>query len=510
MALLVNGKYVLTDPALGELSILENASIYIEEDKIVEIADHEQLKVKYPAARVVGTGRELVMPGFIDGHSHGWGLTPLQAGSGYDFLEKWVLDLALNINIDPYLNACYSAIKHIESGCTTMHHYHNTKNPSKIEEEIEQVIKGYKDSGIRFAFSLGIRDQNRFTYDDEKFVTCLPPHLVEKVKVGMAVDRKKVREEYFLLFDKIYRKYNNEGCKVFFGPMAPQWCSDELLMAIQEKAQYYNNARIHLHVLQTVLQKAYSQKKYGKSLVSHLHELGLAADNVTYGHAIWLTEKDMEIMAATKTSVTHHASCNLNMRNGIQPVMPLLRAGVLVAIGLDDKGINDDEDYIQEMRLIHKLHRVGGFAFNTPHLSAAEVIKMATVNAALVTGFAGITGKLEKGKKADIILINLDRIMEPWMDPRVPLLEAFIHRVRGTDVQTAIIDGKLVMYNREIITINKKELFKEIAKNASLGQTNEQKELGLFLNELKPYVYKFYDDWFIQEYDPFYVFNSRK
>ena len=100
----------------------------------------------------------------------------------------------------------------------------------------------------------------------------------------------------------------------------------------------------------------------------------MAADNVTYGHSIWLTEEDMEIMAATKTSVTHHASCNLNMRN-IQPVMPLLRAGVLVAIGLDDKGINDDEDYIQEMRLIHKLHRVGDLQH--PHLSAAEVIKMA-------------------------------------------------------------------------------------------------------------------------------------
>ena len=91
--------------------------------------------------------------------------------------------------------------------------------------------------------------------------------------------------------------------------------------------------------------------------------------------------------------------------------------------------------------------------------------------------FAGITGKLEK-EKADIILINLIDWSPGWT--AVPLLEAFIHRVRGTDVQTAIIDGKLVMYNREIITINKKELFKEIAKNASLGQTNEQKSWAFF------------------------------
>ncbi|NLY71031.1 MAG: amidohydrolase family protein, partial [Clostridiales bacterium] len=173
-----------------------------------------------------------------------------------------------------------------------------------------------------------------------------------------------------------------------------------------------------MHVLQTILQKVYSQKKYGKSLIKHLNEIGLTANNVTYGHAVWLTEEDIEIMAATGTSVTHHASCNLNMRNGISPVIPLINAGVLVAIGLDDKGINDDEDLIQEMRLIHKPHRLSGFHFTSASLNAVHILKMATVNAAHVIGFSNI-GKLKEVNKADVILVNLDNVLEPWISPDV-------------------------------------------------------------------------------------------
>ncbi|KKM10108.1 hypothetical protein SY88_15840 [Clostridiales bacterium PH28_bin88] len=507
--MLIRGKYVLCNPDIGGASILENAAVYIEGDKIGEVGEFTRLKEKYPQSEVLGNGEQLVMPGFIDGHSHGGGLTPLQSGTGYDFLEKWLLDLALNTNIDPYLNACYSAVKHIESGCTTMHHYHSTKDPAHLEEEIEKVFRGYQDAGIRLAFSLGVKDQNRFTYDDDQFAAMLPPYLREKVDPVMRYDQKAVSEQYFSLFDHLYRKYNGEGRKIFFGPMAPQWCSDELLRSIQEKARNYNNARVHLHVLQTVLQKAYGHRKYGKSLVKHLDEIGLMADNVTFGHAIWLTEEDLATMAATGTSVTHHASCNLNMRNGIQPVAALKKAGVLVAIGIDDKGLNDDEDYIQEMRLIHKLHRVAGFSFDTPTLSGEDVIKMGTVNAAFVTGFAGIIGTLEAGKKADLILVNLEKVMEPWMDPRVPLLEAFIHRTKGTDVDTVIIDGKVVMQERQIMTIDKDDLFAEIARSASKGLTPEQQRYASFLNELRPYYNEFYQGWHQQHYDPYYALNSR-
>lgn len=509
MALLVYGKYLLTDPNLGEEGILEDSALFVENDIISEIGDYKVLKEKYPYAKIVGSDKEIVLPGFIDSHSHGWGLTPLQAGSGYDFLEKWVLDLALNINIDPYLNACYSAIKHIESGCTTIHHYHNSKNPQNAENEIANIIKGYKDVGIRFALSLGVRDQNKFTYDDENFFPKLPVGLKEKFSTAMNIDKKQVMEDYFILFDKIFNKYNGDNYKVFFGPMAPQWCSDELLMAIQDRCKYYNNAKIHLHVLQTVLQKAYGLKRYGKSLVSHLYDIGLASPNVTYGHAIWLTSEDMELMADTQTSVTHHASCNLNMRNGIQPLMALKDKGVLVAIGLDDKGINDDEDYIQEMRLIHKLHRVSGFDFDTPKLSAVDIIKMATINASHVTGFSNITGTLKKGKKADMSLVSLINILEPWIDDRISLLEAFIHRAKGTDVQSVIVGGQLVMHNKDFLNINKQELFKEISASASKGLSEDQKKMGILLNELKPYVFNFYKEWFNQEYYPFYFMNSK-
>ncbi|NLY71032.1 MAG: hypothetical protein GX076_05045 [Clostridiales bacterium] len=244
MSLLVIGKYVLEDPSLGNEGLLEDTAIYIEDDKIAEIGDRLQLKAKYPTAKIIGNGQQLVMPGFIDGHSQGWGLTSFQVGSGYDFLEKWVLDLALSINIDPYLSACYSAVKHVESGCTTMHHYWNPKNTEAIEEEIAKTIKGYKDVGIRFALSLGVRDQNNYTYDDEAFIASLPEPLRSKALSMTSASKEKIMGDYFLLFDHIFKKYDDEGCRVFFGPLAPQWCSDELLMANTRKGkilwQYQN------------------------------------------------------------------------------------------------------------------------------------------------------------------------------------------------------------------------------------------------------------------------------
>lgn len=510
MALLVKGKYLLVNPKIGEKSLLTDAGVYIEDDKIIEVGGFKELRTKFPQAEILGNGEQLVMPGFVDAHSHGWGLTPFQSGSGYDFLEKWILETALNTNIDPYLNACYSAIKHIESGCTTMHHYHSTKDPENIKDEIANTFKGYLKTGIRFAFSLGVKDQNRFTYDDSNFLLTLPDNIQKKIAAMVNYDRKTIMDEYFSLFDYLYTKYNNEGCKVFFGPMAPQWCSDEILMEIQEKSKKYDNARIHLHVLQTVLQREYGIRKYGKSLAQHLNDIGLMANNVTFGHAIWLSEEDIKTMAETGTSVSHHASCNLNMRNGIQPVNALKEAGVLVAIGLDDKGLNDDEDFIQEMRLIQKLHRISGHSFDTPCLSGEEIIKMGTINSAKVTGFEGIIGTLEPGMKADLIMVNLDNVLQPWIDSRVSLTEAFIHRAKGNDVDTVIIDGKVIMKDRQIMTINKQELFTEIVRSASKGITSKQVGFGKLLNELKPFIFEFYKGWSGTNYDPYYIVNSKR
>ena len=216
------------------------------------------------------------------------------------------------------------------------------------------------------------------------------------------------------------------------------------------------------------------------------------------------------LLAAKGASTTNHPSCNLAVRNGISPVYEMLRAGVNVALGIDDKGINDDDDAIMELRMIHFLHRVSGFGLaDTPPLTAFDTLKIGTINAARVSGFPDEIGALKPGMKADAILVDLEQIMEnPWMSPDLNIAEIFIHRARGTDVNTAIVGGEVVMEDRQFLNIDVAQLYKEASKAAAKGISEEQKQFAARLQSVKPYYHQWYADWEMPALTPFYVMNS--
>jgi cytosine/adenosine deaminase-related metal-dependent hydrolase len=202
--------------------------------------------------------------------------------------------------------------------------------------------------------------------------------------------------------------------------LAPCWAhgaSEAFLRRVRAEADDRGGVMIHMHLLQSPVHKAYGLRRHGKPTVFWLDDLGLVERNVVYGHAIHVTEAEIELMGRRKVSVTSHPSCNFHMRNGITPVMPLRAAGVNVAMGLDDKTINDDEDAVMELRMMHKVHRLHTFDLATPALSAYEALEIATLNGAKATGFAGEVGALVPGMKGDAILVDLDRVArDPWID----------------------------------------------------------------------------------------------
>src|SRR5260370_34455484 len=145
-------------------------------------------------------------------------------------------------------------------------------------------------------------------------------------------------------------------------------------------------------------------------------------------------------MGRRNVSVTSHPSCNFHMRNGITPVVPLRAAGVNVAMGLDDKTINDDEDAVMELRMMHKVHRLHTYDLATPALSAYEALEIATLNGAKATGFAEEVGALAPGVKGDALLADLDRLTRaPSTDPEFDIVDAFVERAMGADVTTVSI-----------------------------------------------------------------------
>jgi 5-methylthioadenosine/S-adenosylhomocysteine deaminase len=511
MDILARGKWVITDAGAGKKGILNDGAAYFSEGEVVETGDFQKLKKKYPNAVVKGNGTQLLMPGLVDGHSHGWGLSAIQRGMLYDFLENALIDWANMLDIDPELNAMMSAVRHLRSGCTTMHH-NNWGEAPNLGEIAKKTIQGYANVGIRFAYSPGMRNENTLAYDDEKFFETLPPDLQEFCRPMVYYDKEAVVEEYFNVFEELYSTYNNNRNRIIFGPSWAQGSTEAFLKRVKLRADELGKIPIHIHTLQSPHQKAYGLRKYGKSLLFRLNDLGLVDTNLTLGHAVYLDEADIELLSERGASTTHHPSCNFAVRNGISPVYFLVREGVNVALGLDDKGINDDEDSIMELRLIFYLHRVSGFDLaGTPPLDAFDVLKIGTTNGAKVCGFEGEIGALKPGMKADAVLVDLEEIMEdPWMSPDLNIAEIFIHRAKGAHVRTVFVDGEVVMEDRKFLTVDIDELYREVRKQAEKGIGREQRQFAEKLQKIKPYYQAYYRDWPKLDFEPFYIMNSRR
>lgn len=169
------------------------------------------------------------------------------------------------------------------------------------------------------------------------------------------------------------------------------------------------------------------ERKYGKSLLAHMKDCGLWNEHLVLGHAVYLTESDMELLGEAHASITHHPSCNLLMRNGIAPVWYMLQHGVNVALGIDEKQLADDEDVLEELRMIYALHRVPDYDMaHTPALTPFQVLAMGTINAAYTLGLGGKLGKLQKGQLADLIVVDTHHMTEdPWTAPDADIRSLF-------------------------------------------------------------------------------------
>jgi 5-methylthioadenosine/S-adenosylhomocysteine deaminase len=266
---------------------------------------------------------------------------------------------------------------------------------------------------------------------------------------------------------------------------------------------------MHMHLLETAYQKEYARRRTGTTAVHYLDSLGLLGPHMTLGHGVWLTEDDVERVAETGTMICHNASSNLRLRSGVAPLNHWTARGVRVALGLDEAGINDDRDMLQEMRLVLRLHRVPGMDDGVP--TAAQVFQMATENGALTTGFADTIGTLAPGKAADLVLINWRQIASPYLDEAVPVVEAVVHRAKTSGVDTVLVAGEPVLRDGQFTRVSKSEMLEALAAALQAPlQPVEQRRRELS-PAVFPHVKQFYDGWLDESTrDPFYRPSSRR
>jgi 5-methylthioadenosine/S-adenosylhomocysteine deaminase len=443
---LVAGRFVVRGvSAEGEPWIVDDGAVLIRDGVIERVGPAAELRALHPEASVHGGSRYVVVPGFANAHHH-VGLTPLQLGSMDGPLELWLAARLAERDVDPRLDTLYSAFEMIESGVTTVQHLRTAPLGTSVASTLEgsrAIIGAYQDLGMRVSYSYWTRDQNFLAHeDDASFAARLPAADGAQLRTLLATGEISA-EQSFEVFERLRREYADQPTvAVQLAPANLHWCSDTILMELRELS-WRSGAPLHMHLVETAYQREYARRRSGASAVEHLAELGLLGPLLTLGHAVWVGDADIALLGRTGTRVCHNCSSNLRLRSGIAPLMAMLDQGVRVGLGMDEAGVNDDRDMLQELRMVLSIHRRPGLD-PTQVPSAAQVLRLATEGGAGTTAFADRVGRLEPGLAADLVVLDWEQLAGPYLDAAVPAVEALVRRGKARHVQTVLVGGRVV------------------------------------------------------------------
>jgi 5-methylthioadenosine/S-adenosylhomocysteine deaminase len=253
---------------------------------------------------------------------------------------------------------------------------------------------------------------------------------------------------------------------------SPYTCSPETLKHAKKMARR-KNVKLFVHLAETKAETDQIREQHGTTPVRYLEKLGLLDKDTICVHCVWLEQEEIQILARTGTRVVTCPQSNMKLGAGIAPLTDMLDAGISVGLGTDSCASNNRLDMFFEMDMCAKLHKVKDL--EPTAMPAAKVLKMATIGGAGVLGLEKESGTLEAGKKADIILIDCRQPhLQPFYHP-----DLLVYAANGGDVATAIVDGKLVMLNRKILTFDVDEAMAKVRELARKIEAPRGKPRGI-------------------------------
>jgi len=418
--------------------------VQITGQQITAIAPHLE-----PLGTIINGQNKLLLPGFVNAHTHSSEMW--QRGSIPPVpLELWIAELYDFTPLDldrVYLSAVGTAVETLLTGGTSVVD-HLTLIPGQEFETIARAVQAYKEVGIR-AFVAPL-------IQDESLASGMPDG-------GLG----KKDEDYFRstqatldILEAAVKAFHHpeEGVNILPAPTGMQLCSDALFKGCVELSDRYNLC-LHTHLLETKAQAMLAQEKYGRSAVAHLQDLGFLSDRTSLAHCVWLTDADIEILAATKSTVVHNPLSNLRLGSGIAPVLKYLAAGVNVTFGCDGSASNDSQDLLEAIKMGSILHCVTDIDYRhwiTPRKS----VEMASLGGAIGLKMQDKVGAIAVGKQADLMLYDLTNLsLLPKTDPIGLLILGRPTQV----VDQAWVQGRHVIADGKITGIDvesfKQELF---------------------------------------------------
>ncbi|GJD49538.1 8-oxoguanine deaminase [Methylobacterium crusticola] len=489
---------------------IADGAVLQEDGRIAAVGSYDDLSRRYRDAPVVGTGNEILLPGFVNGHHH-VGLTPVQLGSPDMPLELWFVTRMVARNLDLYLDTLYSAFEMIGSGITTVQHIHGwlPGTLADVEARSAEVIRAYRDVGMRVSYCFAVRDQNRLVYQaDADFVASLPAPLQDPMKRWFERFKMSLDDNLALFRNLHSAQAGQERVRIQLAPANLHWCSDAALERLAGLSESHD-VPMHMHLVETAYQKAYAERRGGGTAVEYLDRFGMLGPRLTLGHGVWLNEADIDRLAETGSCICHNCSSNFRLRSGVAALNRFEARGINTAIGLDEAGINDDRDMLQEMRLVLRAHRVPGMGDDeVPGM--AQVLRMATVGGARTTAFGDRLGTLEVGKAADLVLLDWNQIAYPYLDDETPLLDAVIQRAKTGGVTTVMCAGEVIYRDGRFTRVDRDAALKALHDDLSKALADDEVERRALSKALLPHARRFYADYIDpSRHEPFYRPSSR-
>lgn len=407
---------------VGDTPNIRKVDILIDDNKIKKI---EKLIDETEADTKINAKNMIVMPGLINTHTH----LAMSIFRGYkddqklvDWLENAIFPVEDKLESeDIYWNSCLSCIEMVKSGTTTCNDMYFGMN--KTVEAIENV-------GLRAIVAWCLTDDSI---------------------------RDKIEQT-----KKYAKKYNNKDSRitVFTSPHAPYTCNPDTIKLCVDLAKELNTG-LHIHLSETLEEEKIIEERYCKRGTEYLNDLGVFEVPVVLAHGIYISDSDIEILKKIKGGISHNPISNCKLSSGICNVTQLRKNGISVGLGTDGIGSTSTLDMFEEMKTAAYLQKVN--TMEPTSINAYEILKMATIEGAKVLGLDKEIGTLEVGKKADIIFIKTDKI---HLCPENDIPANIVYSANGADIDTVIIDGKLVMQNRKMLNIDEKEVIKQVKKVA--------------------------------------------
>ncbi len=442
--------------------ILRDGAVAIEGNKIVDVGKTSEIKKRHKIDVEIKCENKLVLPGFVDCHVHL--AQALIRGCADDLsLVSWLKERVhpLQGSYTPKegeLSAKLCCIEMIKSGTTCF-----VESGMHWRYGFDEIAKVVESIGIRAALTKKL--MNLRGYAD------FPDAIVESmVEDGEAAMRQNIE-----MLKKWHGKANNR-IHIWFGPRTPGGATVEYYREIAENARKYNTG-ITIHLAEVKDDIRYMRDEFNMTPMQFMQHCGLVGEHVIYAHGVWMVEKDFKILRDTKGTVCHCPASNLKLASGFAPIPEMLKAGVNIALGCDGGPSDDCYDMIREMKLAALIHK--GRLLDPLVLPAEKVLEMATINGARATLWGRELGSLEADKLADIVVIDQRK---PHLVPVRNPISNLVYAANGGDVDTVIIDGKIVMQNREVKTIDEQEILERVQEE---GLTPDKK-LGLDINSSWP------------------------